>query len=87
MLKRVALDIILFISLIALVPWWIAAIFALALSFYFQNYYEIIIAGILLDAFYGTPQNIFFDSTLFFTICSLIIFLAVKILKKKIIYY
>jgi len=87
MLKRAALDLILFISLTALVPWWIAVIFALALSFYFQNYYEIIVAGILLDAFYGTPQNMFFDTALFFTFFSVIIFFVVEILKKKIIYY
>jgi len=87
MLKRIILDIILFISLVAFVPWWLVVIFAIALSFYFPNYYEIIIAGILLDALYGAPQALFFNLTPFFSVASLIFFLLTSLLKKKMIYY
>lgn len=87
MLKRIIFDVILFLSIVAFAPWWVVVIFAIALTFYFPNYYEIIVAGVLLDAIYGTPQTLFFDSALFFSLGFLIIFLLVNILKKRIIYY
>lgn len=42
---------------IAWFSWWIIIIVAIVFLFYFKNYYEIIIWGIVFDTLYGQMQH------------------------------
>ncbi len=53
MTKRILFDLAL-IGAIFYTPWWAVVIFAFVGAFLFPYYYEIIVAGILVDLLYGT---------------------------------
>ena len=56
-LKRIILSSIFLISAFIL-PWWLVMFLGLMLLFYFNNYYEFIIAGLILDSLYGNIISI-----------------------------
>ena len=74
-LKRVLISVI-YLILVFIMPWWLNLILGLALLFYFNNYYEYILAGLIMDSLYGgiiNIENFHFIFTLFTTICTLFI--------------
>jgi len=83
MYLRILADIIIFLSILFL-PWWVTIFLVLFGIFFFNHFYEAIIAGILIDLLYGTRAEEFFGIWfLFFIIFSSIYFFGEK-LKKNI---
>lgn len=56
--KRIILDTVLFFSLFTM-PWWVSCVVAIAGIFFFTDFYEIIIAGFIMDIVYGTANATF----------------------------
>lgn len=73
--------------LIIWAPWWLVWCCAIALLFYFPNYYEIIIWGIVYDALYGISLPAFWNIEYIFTLFSILLFVMAVILKKRLIMY
>ena len=72
-IKRVFLSLLFLFSAFVL-PWWLVIIFGLGLVFYFNNYYEFIAAGLILDSLYGNIISInkfYFLFTLITTITTI----------------
>ncbi len=76
MLKRIILDILLFLSVL-FAPWWVSVLLALIFMIYFRNFIEIIIAGFIIDILYGNGQ-------MYFTVGSLVVFVFLHLFKRKI---
>lgn len=69
-IKRIIFSLVFLLSVFIL-PWWLVIILGLVLVFYFNNYYEFIIAGLILDSLYGniiSIDNFYFLFTLITTI-------------------
>lgn len=84
MIKRVIfgfLNIVLFFFL----PWWVVFILAAALTFYFENYFEIIIIALLADIVYGSLHFLGYPYLL--TIIAVILFFIIKKFKNNLIAY
>jgi len=79
-LKRVAIDLALFLS-VFLLPWWITLSLAFLLIFYFKFYFESILLAFFFDLLYS-PENFLFGAYLL-TIFAIILFMTLEILKKK----
>jgi len=78
---RVISDIIL-ILIVFLLPWWVSTILALALFFYFEKYYELIVVAFIFDSLYGTASIYPFIPYLL-TIISILITLVLLKFKKN----
>lgn len=86
-MKRVIFDIILFISVFIL-PWWISAILLLVGIFLFKQFYEFIIASLVMYSLFSAPNSSRLISNPFF-ITSLIglVYVGVQLLKVRMIVY
>jgi hypothetical protein len=85
MIFRVILSFIL-LFLVFFLPWWANVILIIALAFYFKNYYEAVILGLIMDAIYGS--FVVFDSFIYmFTISFLIMIYVVNKIREKMIMY
>ncbi|HEY4490058.1 MAG TPA: hypothetical protein VJC12_02275 [Candidatus Paceibacterota bacterium] len=51
-LKRIFIDILLFVS-VFIAPWWFTVILGFILVFLFENFYEVLIIGLIIDSLYG----------------------------------
>ena len=71
-----AISAIVMILLIALAPWWVAGIAALAALIYFHSYIEIILWGIMIDALYGPPNSFIY------TLAAVVLFLIAYFVKR-----
>lgn len=72
-IKRIFISLIFLISSFIL-PWWLVIILGLILAFYFNNFYEFIIAGLILDSLYGgiiSIEKFYFIFTLTTTIATI----------------
>lgn len=67
--------------------WWFTWCFAIALLFYFRNYYEIILWGIIYDAIYSMSLPEYGNIRYIFTISSIILFILAFIFRKSLIVY
>lgn len=56
MTKRIFFNLLL-LGAVFYTPWWFVALLAFIGAFLFPSYYEIIIAGILVDLLYGTQVH------------------------------
>ncbi|HUC89069.1 MAG TPA: hypothetical protein VMR49_03500 [Candidatus Paceibacterota bacterium] len=86
MIKRIAFDVILFLS-IFLLPWWITAILGLAGIFIFAQFYEFIAVGIIMHSIYVVPGHGFISSPLWFTLIIFIIYISIQFIRRHIILY
>ncbi|MEI6660205.1 MAG: hypothetical protein WCK91_02160 [bacterium] len=86
-MKRVIFDIVLFVCLF-IAPWWITAVIAIAGIFVFTQFYEYIIAGIMMFALFHTPggSNLIASPFWFCTIIASIYVLA-QLARRYIILY
>lgn len=69
-IKRIILSLV-FLLFAFILPWWLVIIFGLILVFYFNNFYEFILAGLILDSLYGgmiSVEKFYFIFTLVITI-------------------
>lgn len=58
-MKRVTVNILLLFGILYL-PWWLSVGVAIAASFWFHRYYELIAVGLLIDLLYGQGSGHFF---------------------------
>ncbi len=84
-LYRIFFDALFLVSIFIL-PWWVTVAFMIVFMFIFEEYFEIMIFGIMFDVVYGVP-GIFPFSAYIFTISSIVFYLFIHYLKKRIIIY
>ena len=66
-------------------PWWLILILGLILSFYFNNFYEYILTGLIIDSLYG--QILIFEKFSFiFTLITLVLTILIIKFKKQIFF-
>jgi len=82
MFLRLILSFALLISII-IFPFWLNIIFAIFLTLYFDQYYEVIVAGFLLDFTYSIPIESFFGFRFIYALIFTIIFLISGPLKLR----
>lgn len=83
---RIILDILLAAS-IFFAPIWVTLILAVTAFFLFNNFYELIIAGLLVDLMYGAPEARY-GGFLFVTfISSIVLFFILTITKKRLLIF
>lgn len=51
-IKRIVIS-LLFLFSVFIIPWWLVIVVGLVLVFYCKNFYEFIVAGLILDSLYG----------------------------------
>ena len=86
MIKRVVAVLVLLGSIFIL-PFWVSATLGIVGMFYFRKFYEAPIIFLISDLLYGvhTPK---LGNILFFSfIVSMLVFLLIEFLKKKLKYY
>lgn len=83
MIKRVIFGIFLIISAF-IFPWWVSAILAVIGLFYFENLYEVIFVGIIIDSLYGGIIE-FFGFDFIFTAMSIILFFIMSKIKQNLL--
>lgn len=81
MRNRIIFDIILFVSLFY-IPWWGVGVIAFMGAFTYPHYYEIIVAGIILDILYGAQSFPF--SGIYNTVSSVLMLYFASYLKKSV---
>ena len=79
--KRWWIDVLLFIC-VFIMPWWLVAMLSLVGLLYFENFFEIILLGLAMDAAYRVTGNGFWHFELTATIFSMIVFIAATFAKK-----
>ena len=70
------------IASVLFLPWWVGAVIAVAACFFVNNFYEIIIYGIIADSLYGSKFGLYGFSYIA-SLYSAIIFIIIAALKKK----
>jgi hypothetical protein len=83
LLKRILASLI-FIYLGFSLPWWLVLILGFALSFYFNNYYEYVLAGLIIDSIYG-QVFVFENFSFIFTLITLVLCLIIIKFKKQLL--
>lgn len=62
-------------------PWWVVLILVLALTFYFDNFYEIIVISVFADVLYGSINFVGFPYPI--AMVSIISFYLIKKAKRN----
>jgi len=81
MVKRIMTDIGLVLAAF-LLPWWVVFITIFILAFILENYYEALIAGIIIDTLYGS-RFVLWNFPLMITSIFFIIILGIEQFKKQ----
>ena len=85
MTARIACDLLLLAS-IFLLPWWVTAFFAIVFLFIFDYFWEMAVAGILLDVLYSFLPEFSFHSLKFSGLAILILAISLP-LKNRLKFY
>lgn len=85
-MKRGVFDIILFLSLFIL-PWWVGALLAVVGIFWFKNFYEFILSGIIIYSIYTIRGSGLLSSPVFFSASLTIFYLLIQSIRHRIILY
>lgn len=80
MVKRIVFDFFLICAIFYL-PWWLVAVIAVFGIFYFHSYYEVLVAGILLDILYSVSGNEFSVFSVLGFLTAIILFVAIERIK------
>ena len=80
-MTRISFNVALIISILYL-PWWIGAVLAIAACLLVDHFYEIVIYGVLADAFYGSRFGLY-GFKYIATLYSVIVFSAVSVVRKR----
>lgn len=81
---RTVFDLALFLG-VFMMPFWLLALLALAGLAYFKDFYEFIFIFLISDFTYAAPEARFDGGVFALTTASIIIFLAARFIKRKII--
>jgi predicted anti-sigma-YlaC factor YlaD len=79
--KRMLADIIIFIAAFT-APWWIVFILAGMCLFIFEEYYEILFVGFIIDSLYGVKLTWLTLPSVYLLIAA-ILFIIMNILKRR----
>lgn len=85
MIKRIVFDVVFFGSLFAL-PWYATVGMGILGLILFRKFWEVILAGFIIDALYYAPGQKFIGHFGFFIIGAIILFIVFNFIKKKIRY-
>lgn len=85
-MKRVIFDVVLFISVFVF-PWWISVLLLFVGIFIFNNFYEFIIASVIIYSLYAIPGDRIISSPVFFSSVLIILYLIIEYIKNNIILY
>ena len=85
-MKRVIFDAVLFIS-VFIFPWWISVFLMLAGIFIFNNFYEFIVASIVIYSLHAVPGAMLISSPAFFSLIIIISYIIFQTIKDNIILY
>lgn len=77
---RILFDLILFF-IICTQWWWLGVLLALVGTFYFKNFYELIVVGVIIDLLFGVPRIRFYGFEWYGTIISVILFAILRFIK------
>ena len=80
-MRRLVFNILIILSILFM-PWWIGAIVAILGCSFVDRFYEVIVYGILADAFYGTKFG-YHGFQYMATLSAVVIFAAVSTIKKR----
>lgn len=83
-MNRVIFDIFLFLS-VFLLPWWVVLILSLVGIFIFDQYYESVVAMILLQVLYSGLGSRVISSTFYYPLIIIIVYYLLTVLKKFIL--
>jgi len=86
MIKRVIFDMVLFISIFVF-PWWVNAFFMLIGVFYFRNFYEFILVGVIIYSLYSIPGDKLISSPVVFSFAVVILYSIIQYIQSNIILY
>ena len=81
-MKRILFNLVL-MGAIFYAPWWLAFMAALANTFYFSRYYEVIVFGVLFDLLYGISGGMFVGYGAEGIIAGFIIFVLIERVKRE----
>lgn len=82
MIKRAIADICIILSILY-APWWMTVSVGVFFAFYFNNYYELIAAGVLIDILYGNNSTFLIRAPFVFSIGSIVFYFSIQFLKTK----
>jgi len=85
-MKRGIFDLVFFIILFT-TPWWLGVLFAFFGVFFFENFYEFIISGIIIYSLYTIPGSSIFTSLVSFFSIIVLLYVFIQLLRDKIIFY
>jgi len=85
-MKRIYFDILLFIS-IFIFPWWVSFLFLIIGIFLFDNFYEFIIASLIIFIIYSPNDERLISSPLFFSSTIIVLYFIVQYIRSNIILY
>lgn len=79
---RIIANVILLL-LIFVAPWWVVLICAAGATLYFERYYEILIAGLCMDALFGAPFAPLYGIQFIFLGATALILLLIELVKPR----
>ena len=85
-MKRVIFDVILLISVFVF-PWWISVLLLLIGIFIFKNFFEFIVANIIIYSLYAVSNDRLISSPVFFSALIIVLYIAIQIIRNNIILY
>ena len=84
-ISRIVFDLLLFVS-VFLAPWWITCLIAVLILARFSAY-EVVFAGILMDALGGAPTEKMYGIEFVFTIIMVVMVVLFILVKPRLIAY
>jgi hypothetical protein len=85
-MKRVVFDVILFLSVL-IFPWWISVLGVIIGIFAFKNFYEYIIAGVVIYSIFSVPSSRIISSPVLISLIIVGSYLIIQYIKNNIILY
>lgn len=85
-MKRVIFDILLLLCLLTL-PWWVTLVAALIGLFIFKQFYEFIIAWIIMFSLFAIPGSRIISSPILSALIIGLVYVGVQVLRRYIILY
>lgn len=85
-MKRVIFDLVLFI-LVFISPWWVSVLLLFIGIFAFDNFYEFIVASVIIYSLYSIPSDRLISSPIFFSSVIIILYIIIQSIQNNIILY
>jgi len=84
-MKRILIDIIIFISIVVL-PWWLSVVVLVVFIIYERHPYEVLFFGLFIDSLYGIPQERFLSFG-WATLLAVAVFCLSFFVKERLLFY